>query len=306
MKAYTRINAQTQEVQLQEVPMPTIQDDEVLIQVKAFWVGIHDRYFIPGDAKFPYVIGTEGTGIITKIGDKVTKFSLGDKVIFTTTLQSQGGSWAEYAAAKSNTLIPLPDTLSFPQGATIPIAGKTALECMQALELKKWDTLFIVWASGAIGTLVIQLASQAGIHVSASASQKNHTYMQSLGAERTVDYHDKNWTKEILDWSQGWVNAALAIQPGTGIDAIKTVKDHWRVITVSGDNTTITPERDITIAQMGHNKNTNSLLIDLVDSLASGNIKVVIEQEFELEDAMKALEKTETRHARGKLVVRGL
>lgn len=306
MKAYTRINTQSQEVQLQDVPIPTTQDDEVLIKVAAFGVGIHDRYFIPGDAKFPYVIGTEGSWIVTEIGKDVTEFFVKDRVIFTTVLQTQGGTWAEYAVAKSSALISLPDDMTFIEGASVPIAGKTALECMRALSLKTWDTLFIAGASGAIGTLVIQLATKAGILVSSSASQKNHDYMQSLGALKMVDYHDNAWIKEINDWSQGGVDAALAIQPWTGIDSIKVVKKGGRLITVSGDNEAVPAERNILVAQIGHSNDTNKLLNDLVHSLASGNIKVVIEQEFEFEKAMEALEKTETRHARGKLVVRGL
>ena len=71
MKAFVRTNARTQEVVLQEVSIPEINGDEVLIKVKAFGVDIHDRYFIPSDANFPYVIGSEGAGVIEKIGSEV-------------------------------------------------------------------------------------------------------------------------------------------------------------------------------------------------------------------------------------------
>lgn len=72
MKAYARTSKQDREVKLLDVPIPQIGQDEVLVEVKAFGVGIHDRYFIPGDmffpgeAQFPYVIGTEGSGIVQK------------------------------------------------------------------------------------------------------------------------------------------------------------------------------------------------------------------------------------------------
>ena len=93
--------------------------------------------------EFPYVIGSEGSGVITKIGSKVVDFHIDDKVIFTTVLQAQGGSWAEYAVAKQSALIALPDTLSFEQGAALSIAGKTALESLRVLNLRQGDTLFI-------------------------------------------------------------------------------------------------------------------------------------------------------------------
>ena len=304
MKAFARTNATTQEVEIIEVDLPSIQSDEVLIKVEAFGVGIHDRYFILSDITFPYVIGSEGAGVIKERGDGVKDFNIGDKVIFTTILQMQGGSWAEYAVAKQSTLIRLPKNITVEQGASLPIAGKTALECMREINLKKGDTLFIAGASGAIGTLVIQLAKEKGIHISASASAKNHDYMKSLGAEHTVDYNDPNWIAKVNEWSKGGVNSALAIQPGTGSDSIKVIKDDGLLITVSGDNQTVVPERNIEVRQMGHQLFTNQEMIELINKISQEKIKVVIEKEYSFKEALEALKKTETRSARGKLVVR--
>ncbi len=302
MKAYTRMDANTQEVQISEVPIPKIQHGEVLIEVKAFGVGIHDRYFIPMDVSFPYTIGSEGSGIISELGEGVTGFKKGDRMIFTTVLQPQGGSWAEYATVKQEALILLPDELIFAQGAALPIATKTALECMRSIQLNKGDTLFIAGASGAIGTFVIQLAASKGIRVSASASQKNQAYMKSLGAEKTVDYQDENWQSQVKEWSEGGVTAALAIQPGTGIDSIKVVKDGGKLITVSGDSAQVVPERGVVIEQMGHHHDTQQKVIQMVHDIAKGAIQLVIEKEYQFDEALDALMKTETRHARGKLV----
>lgn len=306
MKAFVRTDETSQDVKLTEVPLPEIHSDEVLMKVEAFGVGIHDRYFIPQDISFPYVIGSEGAGTITKIGKDVNGFSIGDRMIFTTILQPLGGSWAEYAVAHPSTLIPLPENMTFAQGAALPIAGGTALECMRELQLDKGDQLFIAGASGAIGTLVIQLAVAKGIRVSASASAKNHDYMKSLGAEKTVDYHDPEWTNEIKAWSDGGVATALAIQPGTGVESIKTVKDGGQLITVSGDSSYVQAERQITIKQMGHDPDTKKKLVELVHAIVTGDVRLVIEKEYPFDKALEALGKTETRHARGKLIVNGL
>lgn len=306
MKAFVRIDAKSQEVRLEEVLRPKIKADEVLIKVEAFGVGIHDRYYIPTDIEFPYIIGSEGTGVITELGNQVNGFKFGDRVIFTTVLLLTGGCWAEYAVAIQTALIPLPTNLTFKQGATIPIAGKTVLECMRELDLKKDDKLFIAGASGAIGTLAIQLAVKLGVHVSASASEKNHSYMVSLGVEKAVDYNDPEWKNKIIAWSNGGVNAALAIQPGTGINSIKVVKDGGKLITVSGYNDTITPERGIVAKQIEHQEQTQQKVVELVNAISNGEIKIVIEKEYPFEQALDALKKTETRHARGKLVVSGL
>lgn len=306
MKAYVRVDSVSQEVACTQVPMPDIGPEEVLAKVEAFGVGIHDRYFIPGQVPFPYTIGSEGAGTLTKIGTQVTGFKPGDRVIFTTILQPQGGSWAEYAATHHSNLIPLPDTLTFAQGAAVPIAGKTALECMRSINLGADDRLFIAGASGAIGTLVIQMAAARGIKVAASASEKNHAYMQSLGAEKTVDYRDLDWPQQVRAWSQGGVEVALAIQPGTGVASMEVVRDGGKLITVSGDSDQVVPERAIAVSQMGHHADTQQKVVELVDALAQGEIRIVIEKEYPFEQALEALQKTETRHARGKLVVRGL
>ena len=304
MKAYVRLDANNQDIQLIETSIPTIQSDEVLIRVEAFGVGIHDRYYIPTDAKFPYVIGIEGAGIITEIGIEVGKFKIGDRVIFTSVMQSQGGSWATFASTKESSLIPLPANLSFAQGAAISIAGKTALECMREVDLKKGDKLFIAGASGAIGTLVIQLATAGGIEVAASASVKNHQYMQDQGAIKTVDYNDRNWIGQVNKWSEDGVTAALAIQPDTGKDSIQVVKDGGKLITVSGDHVNVTPERNIHVSQMGHQTEYQEM-VQLIEDISNGKINLVIENEYDFEDALSALAKTETRHARGKLIVHG-
>lgn len=152
MQAYVRTNSDSQNVEFQSVAIPKIDKDEILIRVEAFGVGIHDRYFIPSNVDFPYVIGTEGSGTIVQLGLDVIHFKEGERVIFTTSLQPKGGSWGEYAVAKSSTLIPLPKIMTFEQGAAIPIAGKTAMECIRELNLNKNETLFIAGASGAIGT----------------------------------------------------------------------------------------------------------------------------------------------------------
>lgn len=301
MKAFVRTNTQTQTVELAEIPIPEIDDDEVQIQVHAFGVGIHDRYFIPHDATFPYPIGTEAAGVITKVGGNVTRFQTQDRVILTSAMQAKGGCWAEYVAVSQDSLIPLPTGMDFTAGAVIPIAGGAALESMRSLNLQAGDTLFIAGASGAIGTLVIQLAVAQGIRVVGSASSKNHDYMLSLGAETAVNYADPTWKQQVKQWQPGGVSAALAIQPGTIEDSMDVVQDGGKVVAVSGDQAP--SRRNIVVSHMQHHADTRPMLVQLVSDIAAGRIRLVIEHVYPFEQAIEALEKTETRHARGKIVV---
>ncbi|MDO5758896.1 MAG: NADP-dependent oxidoreductase [Rhodobacterales bacterium] len=293
------------QVELITVPIPAVAEDEVLVSIEAFGVGIHDRYFIPEDARFPYVIGIEGAGRITEIGAQVADFRIGDRVVFTSSMHPKGGTWAEFAVVKQTGLLAIPDKLTSEVAATIPVAGVTALQGMKDLGLRAGESLFIAGASGAVGTMAIQLATQRGARVAGSASAANLQYMESLGAGKAVDYNNPDWPDEIGKWADGGVDAALAIQPDTETTAIKVVRDGGRVITVSGYGRPQTQgERGISVAQLAHQDATRQELEGLLASIAEGSIRSVIEAEYPFSDALQALEKTETRHARGKLVVK--
>lgn len=301
MKAFARVDPDTSRIELTEVPIPELAGDEVLVKVKAFGVGIHDGYFIPKNVPFPYTIGTEAAGIIAELGESVEDYDIGDKVILSSSLQSKGGCWAEYVAVSTESIIQMPDKMDFTHAAAIPVAGKTALESIRALNLKEGDTLFIAGASGAIGTFVIQLAKRQGIRIIGSASSKNHEYIKSLGAEMAVDYTSPDWKEEVRKWMPDGVDSALAIQPGTAKDSMDVVKNGGKVITVSGDR--VTAERNITVQQFLHQLDLQHAIGNLAEEIAEGKINIIIEQVFPFEDAVKALEKTKTRHAKGKLVV---
>lgn len=300
MKAYVRKNGQEGTVECIDMPIPEIDDHEVLVKVRAFGVGIHDRYFIPKDARFPYPIGTEAAGEITKTGRHVTRFEKKDRVMLTSVLQPKGGTWAQYVAVSQQSLTPIPEKLAFTEGAAVPVAGNTALKSMYALDLQEGDTLFVAGASGAIGTFIIQMAASKGVHVAGSASSGNHEYMTSLGAEKAVDYADPDWKTHIRQWAPGGVDVALAIQPETGKDSMDVTRDGGKVITVSGDKLEL--ERNITGGQFQHYTDTEGELQQFASDIASGKIQLVLEHIYPFEQAVEALKKTETRHARGKLV----
>lgn len=131
MRAFVRTSQQSMNVELQEVQVPEMEANEVLIRVQAFGVGSHDRYFIPTHANFPYTIGTEGAGVVEKVGEHVSGSNVGDRVIFSSSMRPKGGCWAEYVVVTPETIIPMPDDMDMNIGAALPVAGKTALESMR-------------------------------------------------------------------------------------------------------------------------------------------------------------------------------
>lgn len=292
---------QPNQLSLMDIPVPEADENEVLVRIKAIGVGVHDRWFMPRNPRLPYAIGIEAAGIIEETGASVTGYQPGDRVMFTSSMQPKGGVWAEFAVVASDALSLMPDGLDFVRAAALPVAGNTALEALRALDLTPNDTVFIAGASGAIGTLAIQLAKSLGCRVAASASAQNHDYMRSLGAEKTVDYHDPKWVDQVRLWMPRGVDAALAIQPGTGSDCLPVVKDGGKLVTVSGDQ--VAPERGIDVTQVMAHYSTKQALARLASEVAAGRIHVEVERTYSFDQGIAALEKTETRHARGKVVV---
>lgn len=303
MRAFIIPTVGSNVIVLSDVPIPTISDDEVLVEVKAVGVGIHDSYFLPADGQYPYPIGIEAAGVIKEVGAAVTGHQPGDRVTFVSSMQPKGGTWAEFAAVKtSNVIVPIPEGMSFTDAAALPVAGNTVLRAMTAItEVPEGGSLFIAGASGAIGTVAIQLAKRRGWRVAASASPKNHEYLRSLGAELTVDYHDADWMNQVREWMPGGVDAAMAVQPGTSHDSASVVKDGGTVVSISDQPTEV--GRGITMTMAPYQVDVRQGLTDMLVDAARGEFRIEIEQVYAFEDALSALAKVQSRHARGKLVL---
>ena len=147
------------------------------------------------------------------------------------------------------------------------------------------------------------MAVADGVRVAASASARNHDHLLSLGAELAVDYTAPDWQQKVRRWALNGADAALAIQPGTGDLCQVVVREGGHVVTVSGDS--VAPMPGVRAEQLVHRSDTRRVLADVVAAVAEGRIRVVLERIYAFEDALLALEKSETRHARGKLVVTG-
>lgn len=302
MQAIVKKNESDTTFSKEEVNIPQIASDELLVQIKAIGVGIHDGYFLPEEIQFPYPLGIEGAGIIREVGSEAEEFSVGERIAFVSSMQAKGGTWAEYAVVSKDALIlKMPNGMNFTTAAAIPVAGHTVLKAFHELPLERGDSLFIAGASGEIGTFAIQLAKMRDFKIASSASLKNHAYMQSLGADLTVDYHDPNWPEQVKEWSSGGVDAAIAIQPGTGEESIAVIKDGGVVVPVSDYQ--LTGERNVVVRTLSHHADVRAELMEMMEQIGSNKIQLTIEQVYTFDEALEALEKTTTRRARGKLVI---
>ena len=286
-----------------QIAVPRISADELLVHIKAVGVGIHDTFFFPRQLSYPYPIGVEAAGVVAEVGSAAARYQVGDRIAVVSMMQSKGGVWAEYAAIRQDALIvPIPDRMSFEEAAAIPVAGNATLRGLHALgAIPEGEAIFVAGASGAIGTFAIQLARKRGWQVAASASSQNHDYLAALGASLTVDYRDPDWPAQVRRWRPGGVAGALAVQPQTSAESMSVVQDGGTVVTVSGDQ--VLPQRGITVTGLAYGVDVYRELLALVDDIVTGDVTLVIERVFPFADAVGALQKVQTRHARGKVVL---
>jgi NADPH:quinone reductase-like Zn-dependent oxidoreductase len=186
-----------------DVPTPTIAPDEILVKVKSTAVNHLDlveasgrvRQILPID--LPWTPGHEFSGVIEQVGGNVTGYAPGDAVFGTTTGM---GAYAEYLAVKAAAIAKKPSSLSFEEAASVPVAAQTAWEGIFTHgHLDKGQTILIHGGAGAVGAYAVQLASQAGAAVIATASGDDEAYLKSIGASRIIDYREAQFEKVLQE-----------------------------------------------------------------------------------------------------------
>ena len=183
-----------EELKLVEMPDPEPGPDDVLIEVHAVSV-------VPGDWKLrkglltgmfpvrpPKVPGRDGAGIVRAMGENVTGFAVGDRVCFTCQHVDQG-SYAQLAARPAADVVPMPENLSFIEGAAVMHAGVCAwIAVVETAGVKAGDRVLVHGAAGAIGGMAVQLCRHLGAGVTGTCSERNRGHVAALGCDRIVPY----------------------------------------------------------------------------------------------------------------------
>ena len=182
------------ELKLQTLPVPTLADNEVLIALHTVGVGIwethmHAGWWPDGVPTFPLILGTDGSGTIAALGSRIRRFELDQPVYAYSFANPKGGFYAEYVAVTADKVGRLPETLDLHCAGAVPTSGLTALQGIDtALRVKNGESLIVVGASGAVGSVAIQFAKLRGARVLAIASGPDGVELAlRLGAETAVD-----------------------------------------------------------------------------------------------------------------------
>ena len=300
-------------LKIQNIPIPQIEAQEVLIRVEAAGVGAWDPFEREGrfveilgiKPTFPYVLGTDGAGTIAAVGKDVKRFKEGDRVYAAELGNPKGGFYAQYAAVKADNASLIPGQLTSEKAAVLPSDGLTALTGLQkVLNLKSGESLMIFGASGGIGHLALQLAKRLGAHVFAIASGKDGVQLaKKLGADSAVDGRGPNVLDAAREFAPNGLDAALVTAGGEETDeALLAVRQGGRIAYPHGVMPEPTAPDGVTIE--AYDGETSPALIDRLNALIdSGPFEVHVDRTFRLEEASKAHEAL-TEHHLGKIALR--
>lgn len=187
-----------------ELPDLTPAADEVLIQVKATALNRADllqvmgKYPPPPDA--PDTLGLELAGEVIAVGQSVTKYKAGDRMMALV----GGGGYAEQAVVKASHVIPVPPQFSYEEAAAIPEAFLTAYSNMIEIgRLCENERVLIHAGASGVGLAAIQLAKVMGSTVIVTASRPKHDICKAVGADMTIDYKTENFAERILSLYSG-------------------------------------------------------------------------------------------------------
>src|SRR5882757_3133292 len=186
-----------------DVPTPAIARDEILVKIKSTAVNHLDLVKASGTARqilpidLPWIPGHEFSGVVEQIGSDVAAYAPGDAVF---AANETGGAYAEYLAVKPAAIARKPSNLSFEEAASVPVASQTAWQGLFTHgHLEKGQTILIHGGAGAVGSYAVQLASNVGAIVIATASGGDAACLESLGAGRVIDYREAQFEKVLQE-----------------------------------------------------------------------------------------------------------
>jgi NADPH:quinone reductase-like Zn-dependent oxidoreductase len=293
-------------LKLEDVPVPTPKDNEMLIKVFAASVNSFDgalrsgKYAKMVGTQLPWHPGYDVAGTVEKVGGKIAKFKVGDAVFAFISIRN-GGGYAEYAMAKETDAALKPAAISFVEAAGVPSVALTAWQALvDKANVQSGQSVLIHGASGGVGMFAIQIAKLRGAKVFATASTANQDFLKQLGADVAIDYKTQKFE-------------AVAKDVDVVIDGVggETLARSYPIVKKGGIVVTLTgPTDPAQLAKYGIRgaavdvANNGDQLAQIGKLIDEKKIKVVVSETFPLADASKAQAKADTGHARGKIVLK--
>jgi NADPH:quinone reductase-like Zn-dependent oxidoreductase len=307
-------------LRFEEIEKPKAGEDEVLIKVRAASVNPYDWHFMRGT---PYAVrvmaglrtpkatrlGADVAGQVESVGRNVTHFKPGDDVFGLCV-----GAFSEYVCASESRLAMKPNSVTFEQAASVPIAAITALQGLRdKRQIQSGQSVLVNGASGGVGTFAVQIAKSFGATVTGVCSTRNIEMVRSIGADHAIDYTQDDFTKRgqsydlMLDCIGNHSLAACrrVLNPnGIYIPAGGTT-DAWMFRPLSRAVTALALSWFVSqkLIPFFVAKPSKEDLKTIGELMKAGKVTPVIDKRYRLRDVAEAIRYLEEGHARGKVVI---
>jgi NADPH:quinone reductase-like Zn-dependent oxidoreductase len=291
-------------VELAEVERPQPGPGMLLVKVTAAAVNPVDWKIRDGlgemfGLKLPLILGCEVAGRVKTVGDNVKDFAPGDEVYGY--LAAHCGGYAEYAIAPANEFVRKPGSVDADTAASVPVAALTAWQgIFDHGHLAKGQRILITGASGAVGSMAVQLAKRAGAHVIGLGSGPNEGFVRGLGADEFVDYKTAKFEDQVSA-----VDVVFDTVGGeTQERAFRTLKrGGFLISTVSPPSSEKAQEHAATVAMVQMMPNP-AQLAQINDLVAAGSLTARVAKVLPLAQVQEALRLSESGRANGKIILR--
>jgi NADPH:quinone reductase-like Zn-dependent oxidoreductase len=201
MKA-VRVNAWQQPLQIEDLPDPTPQNDEVLVRVRAASLNPLDAAVWAGYLSFmltpPLTLGTDFAGEVVAVGEDIQHVAPGDAVYGLVPMHS--GTFAEFTVAKAHEVAHKPRSLDYIQAAALPLPSMAAWQSLfDRAEFQRGERVLIHGAAGTVGSLALQLAKREGAFVYGTDIPEKAEFIQGLGLDRFIDARAERFEDVVED-----------------------------------------------------------------------------------------------------------
>ena len=289
-------------ITIDDLPRPTPKEGEVLVRVAGAGVGPWDAWIREHKSvvtvSLPVTLGSDISGVVEEVGGGVSRFSVGDQVYGVTNSQFIGG-YAEYATASDSMISRKPESLDFMTAASVPVVGITAWQMLfDYANARAGQSVLILGGAGNVGSYAVQLATQAGLIVSATATPEDADYVRGLGAALVIDYKAVRVEDAISD-----VDIVLDTVGGDLADrALTRVRPGGILVSIVSE---IKQRPDSTVRSVFFLVEvTSERLKRLTDLFDSGRLRAKVRTVLPLEEVRLAHEMLNgAPHPRGKIVL---
>ncbi|SBS31016.1 Crotonyl-CoA reductase [Marinomonas aquimarina] len=301
---------------LVDADKPTINADQILVQVGASGVNPVDTYIRSGtnnySASFPHTPGNDGAGTIVEVGANVTDFQIGQRVYFSRNLS---GSAAEYAVCVPTHTFPLADALSFAEGACLGIPYTTAHRALFGrAHALAGDKVLVHGATGAVGLATVQLALAAGMHVVASAGTvEGANLLRAQGVQEVIMHNQEGYLAPYQSLQNGF-DVIIEMLANHNLDQDLKALAFGGTVAVIGNRGTvdINPRdlmaRDAAVIGVAlanvKPEELERIAKAMLPLFEKGVLKPVVRKEYALSELAQAHEDVLKSGAQGNLVVR--